>query len=311
MTIRTIIGMDALTDILELIQLKSAVYFRSDFASPWGMEVPAGAFAQFHMVVRGRCQLKLRGASIADLESGDIVLFPHGQAHWLADSAKSKRRNGMEVVQAVVSGEAIFKGEGRLTNLICGHFEFDRSLKHPFVGALPGVIVIKGMEQQEMFALQQITNLLITEADSGKAGSQLIARRLAEVLFIKVIRCYLNQEGTHAPVFLRALQNDKISTALTLIHRSPEWHWTVEALARKAGMSRTSFANQFRQLVGDTPLNYLTNWRIQKAKQLLKNTGESISEISEKVGYQSEAAFSRVFKKRVASTPLQFRKQGM
>ena len=298
--------MDALSEILETIRLRSAVYFRSDFSSPWGMEIPKGPYAQFHMIVRGQCIMKMNNQPSKKLFAGDIIVFPSGAKHWLADDEKSAKENGMEVVQSIWNGNPVFQGNNLATTIVCGHFEFDKESNHPFIKSLPEVIHITDMERKEFSWLDNISNLLVQEANSNKSGSNVVVNKLAEVLFIHVVRAFMlnNKEEMG---FLSALKDEKISKSLKLIHSYPENGWTLEKLATEVGMSRTLFANRFRETVGETPLNYITDWRMLKAKELLKASNESIEIIAEKVGYTSGASFNRVFKKRAVVTPLKYR----
>jgi AraC-like DNA-binding protein len=299
--------MDVLSDILEKVKLSSAVYFRSNFSAPWGMDIPSGPYAQFHIVTRGNCLLKTKRQSI-QLFTGDIVVFPLGTSHWLADAAASDRANGQDVVEAILNGKSLFAGDHISTTLVCGHFEFDKNIDHPFINELPEIIHISDVEKKEFSWLENISNLIIQEAGKDDAGSNLIVNKLGEVLFIHVLRAFImkNQSGKG---FLAAMQDERMSKVLKSIHASPERDWQLMTMAQLVGMSRTSFSNQFKALTGETPLNYLTQWRILQAKQLLIETNKSVGEIAEDVGYQSEAAFNRVFKKRVELTPLKFRQQ--
>lgn len=299
--------MDALSSVLEIIKLKSAVYFKSDFSSPWGMEVSKGPYAQFHMVVKGKCKLKVKHKKTIDLYAGDIVIFPFGDEHWLADSQKSKKENGLKVVESIWNNNPIFEGNDFSTTLICGHFEFDRSINHGFVNSLPEFVHITDMERKEFSWLETISNLIMKESGTDQIGNAIAVNRLAEVLFIHSIRAYILQNKDKVG-FFAALKNSKLSGVLKLIHTSPEYNWNLENLAREAGMSRTLFANKFKEIVGETPLHYIRNWRIIKAKQFLKESSVSISEVAEKVGYSSEAAFNRVFKKQVQKTPAVYRR---
>lgn len=297
--------MDVLSRVLEKVKLSSTVYFKSDFSAPWGMDIPKGPFAQFHLVTRGQCVLKLQDKTIK-LFAGDIVVFPLGTNHWLADSLKSKKVKGIEVVASIKNGRSIFAGEEVTTTLVCGHFEFDRNMNHPFINDLPDFIHIKDSELKELSWLENITNLVIQETGSSKPGNNLVVNKLGEILFIHTIRAYAeinaNKKG-----FLFALKDIRINKALKVIHNNPEINWQLNTLAQTAGMSRTGFSNKFRDLIGYTPLSYLTQWRILQAKELLQESNKSVGEIANLVGYQSETAFNRVFKKNVAKTPLKYR----
>ncbi len=299
--------MDALSSILEVVKIKSAVYFKSDFSSPWGMDVSTSNFAQFHMIVRGKCLLKISQEETIELYAGDIVIFPFGKSHWLADSKDSKKENGLNVVKSIWDNNSIFKGDNFSTTLICGHFEFDRTIKHSFIESLPAFIHITDMERKEFTWLETISNLIMKELGENLIGNAITVNKLAEILFIHSIRAYILQNNDKVG-FFAAIKNPKLSNVLKSIHNNPEYNWNLENLAREAGMSRTLFANKFKEIVGETPLHYITNWRILKAKKFLKESSVPISEVAEKVGYSSEAAFNRVFKKKVQKTPAVYRR---
>lgn len=297
--------MDALSDVLEKIKLSSAVYFQSDFSVPWGMDVPNGPFAQFHIVTEGKCLLKTQG-KVTELSAGDLIVFPNGTEHWLADSLSSKKISGAEVVQSIMSGDSIFQGDSVSTTLVCGHFEFDRMVQHALIRSLPELIYITQAQIEEKEWLKNIIALVIQESAAGRQGNEVVIKKLGEILFIHALRAYIEQTEIDRG-FLAALKDERISSSLKLIHNAPEESWTLESLARKVGMSRTSLSNKFRELVGETPMNYLTNWRILNAKELLRESDLSVREVAHKIGYQSETAFNRVFKDRVQITPLKFR----
>ena len=297
--------MDVLSDILSKVKLSSVVYFKSDFSTPWGMDIPKGPFAQFHIVTRGQCVLKTKNESI-QLFRGDIIVFPFGDNHWLASDKKSKLYGGKEVVESVLSGKSLFEGNDISTTLVCGHFEFDRNLDHPFIKELPSMIKISDSDMKQFHWLKNISDLVIGEAGKEQAGSNIIVNKLGEILFIHTLRAFIEKNRLESG-FMAAIQDERISKVLKAIHSSPEKDWQLESLAQIGGMSRTSFTNRFKTLVGETPFYYLTQWRILQAKELLTESQLSVGAIAAEVGYQSEAAFNRVFKKRVEQTPLKFR----
>ena len=299
------IMVDVLSDILSKVKLSSTIYFNSDFSEPWGMEVSKGPFAQFHIVTRGQCLLKTNNVSI-QLFAGDIVVFPHGASHWLADNEKSNRRNGLEVVESIIAGKSFFNGDKLSTSLVCGHFDFDNEFDHPFIKELPSIIHIKDNDLKQFSWLKNIAELVIQESSKNQSGSSLIVNKLGEVLFIHALRAYINRYNLKSG-FVAAMQDERISRVLKEIHTSAQKDWTIDQLAQIAAMSRTSFANRFKALTGETPFNYLTQWRMLNAEELLKESRISVGEIAERIGYQSEAAFNRVFKKRTNKTPLKFR----
>lgn len=295
--------MDALSDILKLIRLKSSVYFRKDFASPWGMEIGKSPFAQFHLVVRGHCYLQTDDMKDPkDLYAGDIVVFPKGKSHWLADNPVSKKIPGIKVVEAHENNETLFEGEKLSTTLICGHFEFDKDFQHPFLQSLPELIHITDTERRQLSWLETATQVIMQEADSDEPGSEVVVNRLAEVLFIQILRIYIVQSNINTG-YLAALKDKQIHNALSLIHHDPKSSWTLESIARTIGMSRSAFAARFKQLTGNTPMNYLANWRMNIAKEIIKEQHLSLIEIAEKVGYSSQASFNRAFKKQFRLNP--------
>jgi len=297
--------MDVLSDILSKVKLTSVVYFKSDFSEPWGMEIPKGPFAQFHIVTKGQCLLKTKDKSI-QLFTGDIVVFPLGASHWLANNENSKRYNGQDVVESILSGKSLFEGDKLSTTLVCGHFEFDKSLDHPFIKELPSIIHINDTDLKQFSWLKSITDLVIEEAEKEQSGSGVIVNKLGEILFVHTLRAYI-EKNKSIKGFIAAIQDERISKVLKEIHSSPQNDWKIEQLATIAAMSRTSFSNRFKTLTGETPFNYITQWRLLQAKELLEESSLSVGEIAEQVGYQSESAFNRVFKKRVSLTPLKFR----
>jgi AraC-like DNA-binding protein len=297
--------MDILSDVLSKVKLTSVVYFKSDFSEPWGMDIPKGPFGQFHIVTKGQCILRTQDKSI-QLFTGDIVVFPLGASHWLANNENSKLYNGQEVVQSILSGKSLFEGDKLSTTLVCGHFEFDKNIDHPFIKELPSIIHINDTDLKQFSWLKSITDLIIQEAGKELSGSNIIVNKLGEVLFIHLLRVYI-EKNKSTKGFVAAIQDDRISKVLKEIHSSPQNNWQLNSLARIAGMSRTSFINRFKVLIGDTPFTYLTQWRLLQARELLIESDFSIGEIAERVGYQSEAAFNRVFKEKVNQTPLKFR----
>ncbi|UII79023.1 AraC family transcriptional regulator [Flagellimonas sp. CMM7] len=299
--------MDVLSDVLSKVKLSSVVYFKSDFSEPWGMDIPKGPFAQFHIVTKGQCVLKTKGKSI-QLFTGDIVVFPFGASHWLANNENSKLYQGEDVVKAILSGKSLFEGDKLSTTLVCGHFEFDKNLDHPFIKELPSIIHIDDTDLKQYSWLKNITDLVIEEAEKEQSGSGVIINKLGEILFVHTLRAFILKSKS-VNGFIAAIQDERISKVLKEIHTSPKNDWQLESLAQIAGMSRTSFINKFKVLIGNTPFNYLTQWRLLYAKELLKESNKSVGEIAEEVGYQSEAAFNRVFKKNVKQTPLKFRQK--
>lgn len=296
---------DALSDVLRLIRLKSQIYFLRDFSAPWGMQMDSAPVGQFHLVVRGQCWLESGGGQRM-LGSGDVVLMPLGDAHKLTDQPASAAIPGRQVMAAIQADEPIFADGAVSTTLLCGHFEFDRDLRHPLLQALPRLIHSKGMARRNPGWLDSVTGVLVRETGSQEPGADVVVNRLAEILFIQVLRDYLLEDRPDRG-FLAALQDPRLCQALSAIHRSVEGDLSLAEIARAAGMSRSNLASRFKAVMGVTPMGYLTQWRLLQASELLRTSEDPVARIASQVGYASEAAFSRAFKRLFAESPSRFR----
>jgi AraC-like DNA-binding protein len=308
--------MDLLSDVLSRMRLAGTLYFRTSFTSPWGVKVPAFEnVARFHFAHKGGCLVRIDGQdNPLILEQGDLLIIPRGAAHTLyCDPSTEEQALALDRVVE----ESGFTGSGTLvygepgtdqeTQLVCGHFAFDKEANHPLIDALPPSIHIKNYGETAGRWMENTLRVIGAEAGRGQMGSDLIALRLSEIIFVQALRSYLETEGAERPVWA-GFSDRNIARALKAIHHSPGFAWTLEDLAQIAGMSRTSFVTRFSQCVSMTPLGYITYWRMQIARQLLAASGASIIDVAERVGYQSEAAFSRVFKKQFGTPPAAYRR---
>lgn len=299
--------MDVLSDILQLIRLRGTIYFQSDFAAPWGMRMDRGRLAVFHMVVRGSCWLWTADSpEPVPLGGGDLVVFTQGDAHWLSDQPQRQCVPGVQVIEGIANGRPLFQEGNVATTLVCGHFEFDRDLHHPLLQSLPPMIHLRGAERHENAWLETAVSSIIRETEAPQPGTAVIVDRLAEILFIQVLRAYMAEAQPDG--YWAALNDREISQALTLLHAQPAASWTLESIARRIGMSRSAFASRFKQLVGETPMRYLTGWRMQKARELLRETNLSVTAVAYQVGYNSQAAFIRAFYREFRQNPGAMRK---
>jgi AraC-like DNA-binding protein len=301
------IKMDALSTVLEATRLRSVVYSKIPLAAPWGLDIVKDENSQFWRLVSGSCTIGSPDGRIIEMTAGDLVFVPHGSAHWIADKATSLRMPSPEFVKARREGTPVFNSDGEQTILVAGHFEFDYRPLHPFLKALPSIIHIKQFVTENELLLKHVTQLMLEELNCERPGSKIMLRCLSEIMFVNIIRAYLEQVAPGSG-FLSALNDPRISKALKLIQDLPGTDWTLESLASEVGMSRSVFFNQFKKLVHETPLSYLTNWRIRQAQKLLIADNSNIAEIAMNVGYQSEAAFNRIFKAKTGKTPAVYRK---
>lgn len=306
--------MDVLSDILSALRLRGTLYFTTDFRQPWGVQVPPfKRVARFHLIVRGGCWVRV--ANVAEpirLETGDLILIPHGAEHRISCLPDSECKLVDDVVrEAGFTGEGalVIRGEdgGGTTRLICGHFEFDDAMEHALIAQLPAALVVRWDEAVRDSPLQDAFRFIAREVQDGRPGHDVVVRRMSEVLFVQAVRFWANCTTVDRGV-LAALGDPRLSKALSAIHAAPADRWTLESLCREAAMGRTAFAEAFRELVGETPLQYLTSWRMQKAKALLAQTQLSIEQIAAHVGYDSAASLSRVFRKAVGESPGSFRR---
>ena len=303
--------MDVLSDILRSIHLGGGVYFRCEFSAPWGMELKPTPVAEFHIIVSGNCWLRMAGRSNPiPLQGGDLVAFPHGDAHSLVDAPDGVALPAEEILQGQNLdhyGPVRYGGNGLPATVLCGYFQFDRDNPHPLVAALPPLIHIRGADSYDFAWLQTALNFMIHETKAAKPGAEAVVDRLAEVLFVQMVRAYV-QQSKAPPGMLAAIADKQIGAALQLMHQAPQQPWVLASLAQQVGMSRSAFAARFSQRVGQTPMQYLTFWRMQRARELLAATRLSIAAIAERVGYRSEAAFNKAFKKTVGTGPGAYRR---
>ncbi|MFT3770978.1 MAG: AraC family transcriptional regulator [Minicystis sp.] len=299
---------DPLTDVLAAMQVQSALYFRLEATAPWGVRFAPMPHAKFALVARGGCHLILAGdpRPIA-LRAGDCFLVADGSEFVLRDGARAAAVSCAELAGTMVDGVVRHGGGGAPTVVICGWFAFDAWSGAPLVDLLPRVICVPTDEAQSA-ALRATLDLLANETSAPSLGSPIVVSRLADILLVQVIRAYHASGASGAVGWLSAIGDPQIGAALRAMHRDVAHPWSVEALAAVAGMSRSAFALRFKQLVGQTPLEYLTRWRMYKVGCELRAGNASLAEIADGVGYESIGALNRAFRRAHGVTPAAFRK---
>ncbi|MFJ8016748.1 cupin domain-containing protein [Streptomyces sp. NPDC096339] len=307
--------MDVLGDVLATTGFKGVLLAQLRArGSHWGCGLEQAGTAGFHLIAEGTCWLRVSGQPTQQLVPGDIVLLPHGEPHHLAGGPEQAAVPYAELEAAHPAdrdGVVDLGGDGPAVRVVCGKFEYDgNASQHPVLSALPPVIHIPGMSADS--ELQGVIRLLAAETTRKRPGARAVAASLTDILFVQVIRAWLDTTAADprsAPQsWLMALRDPRISAALSLIHEAPQQPWTVESLARDVSMSRPAFARQFKQLVGVSPLAYLSRVRIALAARLLRNTDHLVSDIGEAVGYTSEFAFSRAFARERGLPPGRYRR---
>ena len=308
--------LDLLSDILTNLSMRGTLYFRTSLTTPWGIEVPPFEnVARFHFAHRGNCLIEVEGCEKAvALAQGDLLIIPHGASHKLYCAPET--RNSVLPLDTVLeksgftgTGVLVYGGDedDRDTQLICGHFSFEPHGRHVLMERLPPYIHLRNYGETAGKWMEATLRVIGDEAGGHRMGGDLIALKMSEAILAQAIRSFI--ESSEAPNWgLGGFSDDNLRRALDAFHKSPNEHWTVEILARAAGMSRTSFAVLFQKKMAMTPMEYVTAWRIEIAKKLLLVPRNTLTDAAEGAGYASDSAFARVFKKETGMTPAGFRK---
>lgn len=308
--------MDVLTDVVESVRMTSAVHGRWEFSAPWGLAMDARpAHACFYLITRGTAWIDIHGSNRPlHVAGSDFVLVTKGQGHAVKDSATTPA-----VPAACILGKSLTRQQcqpggvfeygsgGARTTLVSGSFEF-ADADNPLVAALPPVIHVAGDQAPPLQWLEASLQLMSAEMAAGQLGAETVVRRLADILLVHAIRAHLAQGGDGVGGWLRALLDPQISQALAVIHQETAKPWTVESLASHVAMSRSAFAERFSTLVGAPPLTYVTRWRMHRACRLLATGHMRVNEIAARVGYDTESAFHKAFKRNVGVTPSMYRR---
>ena len=298
--------MDALAEVLQDLRLSTSFFARSELKAPWGLAFSVSDGPHFHMVVTGQCFLRINDEH-THLKTGDLVLLPHGDDHQLADSSESAVTPLMALPSERIGQNAAllrYGGDGAASLLICGGVSFAGPIVHSLLQLLPSVLVLRREELEGDYPWLDTTLALMgAEALSLRLGSAAIMTHLADILVLQSIRAWLERDENRQAGWIGALSDVDIGRALVLIHRHAEEAWTVASLAREVNLSRSVFAERFAKLVGVPPIQYLTQWRMVLASSWLREQHMSASEAAHRLGYSSEAAFSRAFKQHFHVPP--------
>ena len=288
--------MDSLSEILQTCRLDAKVFLHSSFCGSWAVDTSGSRQATFHVVARGSCWLHMPDTDQPEpLRAGDLVVFPHDAEHAISNS---EHRPGKDVPRNQPTDEPA----GPSTSLICGYFEFGENRWNPLLDAMPTYLIIRSEMTSDTGHMDSLINFMIYEAEAGRQGADVVINRLSDVLFIHVVRTYIAQYKPDAGI-IAALADNKLAHSLNAFHQKPEQNWSVELLAQEARMSRSGFAEHFHKVTGQTPMQYVTQWRMQTAYDLLTTTQLATAQIAEQSGYQSEASFAKVFKKVFGKGP--------
>ncbi len=304
--------MDVLTDVLNALELKGWISKRNELVPPWRYDFAASQDMIFHLLSTGGGYLSVAGdPTPLRVEGGGVLLFPFGHAHSICDELTSPLTQVLHVdydAQREYQGFAGASDESKMV-VLCGAFHVEHPGAFPLLHSLPKVIHIPAEQGRTVQGFNEIVHLIARESAMPRLGTEVMLRRLTELLFIHVIRVWVEQQSASSRGWVAALRDQPISTALGLIHHSPERGWKVEELAEAVALSRSVFSARFTRLVGEPPITYLTRWRMHRATRLLKDNVE-IEKIAELLGYESGVAFHKAFKREVGMPPARYRKLG-
>ena len=333
--------MDVLSDVLRVVRLSGAVFFTADFSSPWALESPipdklalavmpeAECVVLFHILVDGECEVECAGHPRTTMSSGDVIVFPRGDQHTMRSQGAGKPAPLSSIFSIGAPDEPAvlsYGGGGRASRFVCGYLNCDQRFS-PLVEGLPTMLLVRSrddysaieavdpggsrptaMPQGSSNWLGTTLKFTVNEARAARPGNVAMLGRLTELMFVEILREYMQRLPATESGWFAAVKDPHIGKALRVMHANPERDWTVDDLAREVALSRSVLAARFVELVGEAPMRYLANWRMQVAKQMMREGTRNIQEVATRVGYDSEAAFNRAFKRATGSPPATWRK---
>lgn len=298
---------DPLGEALHFLRMSGVFCCRSDFSAPWGLVLPPmDDCLMFHVVTAGRCWLEVPGSEPRLLQPGDFALVPHGEGHRLASEPGAPAAALFDLPRETVSERyEILRhgGGGTAAQLICGAVRFDDPIARHLVTMLPRLIAIDASTAPDREWMHGTLRFMAAEARQLRPGGEAVVTRLADILVIQAIRSWMDEDPAARSGWLGALKDRQIGRALALVHRDPAHPWTLALLAGEIGMSRSAFAARFTDVVGMPAMQYVARWRMHIALARLRSHDEGVAALAGRVGYQSEAAFSRAFKRFVGVAP--------
>jgi AraC-like DNA-binding protein len=315
---------DVLSDVLRAIRLSGAVFFKVDATPPWVAEAPAGRVLaphimpgldhviEYHVIVRGSCWGGLVGEAPVRLEAGDILVFPRGDAHVMSSAPGMRGTPDLAEHQAAAAAPlplAVRLGASGTadaeTHVVCGFLGCDARPFNPLLASLPALIHLR--QEPEDGVVRQLVRLAVAESQAPRSGGACVLSRLSELMFIEVVRRYVASLPAGQTGWFAGLRDPQVGRALAQLHQHVDRAWTLESLAKAVGASRSLLAERFAALMGVPPMQYLARWRMQVAAGLIASGDVGLAEIAERVGYGSEAALSRAFKRLVGVSPVRWR----
>jgi AraC-like DNA-binding protein len=303
---------DPLSEVLNDLRLTGVGYGRCELTRPWGLDLAPQKAARFHFVVSGDCWLGVPGREWVQLHAGDVALLPHGTGHALSYKPRG-RTKALEGFPLEAIGDRTYRlrsgGGGAPTLMVCCSVSFEEPAFHPLLELMPPVLLIRSAATQDA-TLPTLLEIMAEEIVSERVGAATVMTRLADVVIARVVRAWVESQRGETAGWLGAIRDPKIGRALAAIHQRPGHPWSVESLADIAQTSRSIFSERFNSVVGMPPARYLARWRMHLASRWLRNDRLTVAETATRLGYDSEASFSRAFKRFVGVPPSALRREG-
>jgi AraC-like DNA-binding protein len=317
--------MDVLSEVLRAVRLSGAIYFDVSARAPWVAETPSvsticsrvmpafDSVIPFHIMLDGGCWAQVGDESEAPcwLGPGDAILFPQGDPHFMSSERGIRSEPDLALYYRPDDKPLPFVltelgGEGESARFVCGYLGCDARPFNPVLSALPRMLHVARSERGDPTV--ELIRMAVEESANRRAGGETILAKLSELVFVEALRRYVDEQPAESRSWLSGLQDPQVGSALGLMHSRPSEDWTLERLAKEIGVSRSVLSDRFAHYVGEPPMRYLGRWRMQLASRALESPGISIAEVAARVGYQSEAAFNRAFKKYVGTPPGEWRR---
>jgi AraC-like DNA-binding protein len=312
--------MDVLSEVLTAIKLDGAFFYNAEFTSPWSFREPPSAVVAphlspgggqviiYHLITEGRCVASIDGDKPIGIGSGDIVIFPHGDAHILGNGSTKTVDMEQRLHEILAKGLKLARagGGGELTKIVCGYMSLDPQLGGVLLAGLPPLFRVPIRDAPDGQWLENTIRFSVDQAGAGSGGEAVLSK-LSELLFVEAIRRYIAKLPAEETGWLAGVRDPEVGNALALLHRAPAKSWTIALLAQEVGVSRSVLAERFTHYLKEPPMSYLTRWRLQLAARMLKSSSRGVADIAADVGYESEAAFNRAFKRQFSIPPARFR----
>ena len=319
--------MDVLSDVLTAIRMDGAVYINAEFTAPWcaeaqhGLHRAAGQLPRtdhvifFHLLTEGRCSVRLAdGSETVSAVAGDLLLFPHDHLHVLGSDLALPPAEVKEIIDVSDLTQGLIEmrsgGGGEATRFVCGYLACDQRIFRPLLDALPQMLRIPLGDVTVSGWIADLLRLGVQESRAQRPGARSLLAKLSELTFVEALRRYIQSQPADQKGWLAGLRDPYVGRALALLHGKSRHRWTVEELAREVALSRSAFAERFVDMIGEPPMQYLTRWRLALAARALRTSFDGIARIAERSGYESEAAFTRAFKREFGVPPSAWRRNG-